>query len=98
MNQGKAETVRVTIFGEDYTIRSPMGAEYTRRCAAHVDAAINEAHVRGHVAEPHKAAILAAMQITDQLFRSRAELDEQTHIVGRRIEALREAVEETLAS
>ena len=68
-----AHTVRVTIFGEDYQIRTDLGEEYTRECARYVDDAIQEAHVGGHVAEPHKAAILAALKITDEMFRARAE-------------------------
>ncbi len=66
-------TVRVTIFGEDYQIRTDLGEEYTKECARYVDDAIQEAHVGGHVAEPHKAAILAALKITDEMFRARAE-------------------------
>ena len=66
-------TVRVTIFGEDYQIRTDLGEEYTKECAEYVDDAIQEAHVGGHVAEPHKAAILAALKITDEMFRARAE-------------------------
>jgi len=69
-----ARTVRVTIFGEDYQIRTDLGEEYTRECARYVDDGIQEAHVGGHVAEPHKAAILAALKITDELFRARAEV------------------------
>ena len=93
MSQGKQKTVRVTIFGEDYTIRSPMGPEYTRKCAEFVDEAINEAHIRGHIAEPHKAAILAAMQITDQLFRAQSELASLESTTEERLAALRDKVE-----
>ena len=36
-------TVRVTIFGEDYQIRTDLGEEYTKECAEYVDDAIQEA-------------------------------------------------------
>lgn len=97
MSQGKQETVRVTIFGDDYTIRSPMGPDYTRKCADYVDQAINEAHVRGHIAEPHKAAILAAMQITDLLFRAQSELASLESTTEERLTALREKVDLALS-
>jgi hypothetical protein len=45
-NGGDRKAVRVTIFGEDYLIRSEMGEAYTERCARYVDSAIQEAHVR----------------------------------------------------
>lgn len=92
------KAVRVTIFGEDYLIRSEMGQAYTERCARYVDSAIQEAHVRGHVSEPHKAAILAAMQITDRLFRSEAEKEELETAVGERLSELSRRIEMTLSA
>lgn len=95
MSEGK-QPVRVTIFGEEYTLRSEMDPEYTRECARHVDEAIQEAHVGSHVTEPHRAAILAALEITDRLFRVRAERDELREEVSERVGRLRREVEEAL--
>ncbi len=92
------KAVRVTIFGEDYLIRSEMGQAYTERCARYVDSAIQEAHVRGHVSEAHKAAILAAMQITDRLFRAEAEKEELETAVGERLSELSGRIEMTLSA
>ena len=88
--------VRVTIFGEEYSIRSDKGEEYTVACAQHVDDLIQEAHVRAKVPEPHKAAILAAMQITDQLFRTTAASKAQSRMVADRLAGLRARVESAL--
>ncbi|MFQ5747087.1 MAG: cell division protein ZapA [Gemmatimonadota bacterium] len=96
MTDDAKSTVRVTIFGDEYAIRSEMGEEYTLRCAQHVDEAIQEAHVGGHVAELHKAAILAAMGITDALFRCRRESERRTSEVAERLANLRARVEEVL--
>ena len=90
---GDASTVRVTIFGEDYQLRTDLGEEYTRECAAYVDDAIQEAHVGGHVTEPHKAAILAALKITDELFRARAEAAGLTETVRSRVTELADRLE-----
>ncbi|MEE8594413.1 MAG: cell division protein ZapA [Gemmatimonadota bacterium] len=95
-NGGDHKAVRVTIFGEDYLIRSEMGQAYTERCARYVDAAIQEAHVRGHVAEPHKAAILASMQITDRLFRAYADAEELQRELGDRVTEMRGRIEAVL--
>jgi cell division protein ZapA len=92
------KAVRVTIFGEDYLIRSEMGQAYTERCARYVDSAIQEAHLRGHVSEPHKAAILAAMQITDRLFRAEAEKEELETAVGERLSELSGRIEMRLSA
>ncbi len=88
--------VRVTIFGEEYALRSEMGEEYTRACAEHVDERIQSVHVAGHIAEPHKAAILAAMQITDELFQERADRVEMAGSAEKRLGDLRRRVEAAL--
>ena len=54
------------------------------------DDAIQSAHVGGHVSEPHKAAILGALQITDDLFRSQASEKALARSVVERIGALRQ--------
>ena len=88
--------VRVTIFGEEYSIRSDKGEEYTVACAQHVDDLIQEAHVRAKVPEPHKAAILAAMQITDQMFRTKAASQSQSRMLAERLAGLRARVDSAL--
>ena len=67
----RRSTVRVTIVGEEYTVRSPIDAEHTRAVAGYVDAAIRKIVASGTVVESHKAAILAAMQIAGELFEER---------------------------
>jgi len=65
-------SVRVHIFGEEYSLRTDADPEHTRAVAAYVDQAIRRVVDTGAVVESHKAAILAALQITDELFRARA--------------------------
>lgn len=87
-DDGSAEgvsSVRVEISGEDYVIRTDMDEEYTRRCAEYVDDAIQDAHLDLHVSEPRKAAILAALQITDQLFQLRERSEEDRNRISSRI-------------
>lgn len=93
MTDTSRTAVRVTIFGDEYALRSEAGADYTRACAEHVDERVQAVHVSGHVSEPHKAAILAAMQITDELFQSRSSQEGQSELVHRRISELRQKVE-----
>jgi cell division protein ZapA len=70
---GPKHSTRVTICGEDYTIRSDASPERTRALAAHVDKAIRDVMGNASVVESHKAAILAAFSIADELFREREE-------------------------
>ncbi len=75
---GARTSVRVTILGDEYTIRSDASAAHTRDVAAHVDRVIRQVMSAGTVVETHKAAILAALQITDELFRTRADARDLT--------------------
>lgn len=65
-------STRVRIVGEEYTIRSEVPPEVTRAIAEHVDAAIRRVLENPAITDPGKAAILAAMSITDELFKERA--------------------------
>ncbi len=77
--------VKVTIVGEEYTIRSDEPPEHTKAVAKYVDETIRGVLNAGAVVESHKAAILAALQITDELFKtrdSRTELGERIRSVS----------------
>lgn len=67
----KKYAVKVMIGGEEYTVRSDLPPEYTREVAAHVDQQLKKVLSQGPLVETHKAAILAALAITDELFRAR---------------------------
>lgn len=69
-------SVRVTIVGEEYPIRTERSADFTRAVAEYVDRTIRSVLDSGTVIEVQKAAILAAMKITDELFREREESGE----------------------
>ena len=72
----KKHAVKVMICDEEYTVRSELDPEYTRQVAAHVDQAIKRVLHAGPMVESHKAAILAALAITDELFESRKQQGE----------------------
>lgn len=67
----KKNVVRVTILGDEYSIRSDASPERTRAVAEHVDMVIRETMRAGNIVEAQKGAILAALSITDELFDAR---------------------------
>ncbi len=89
--------VTVRIGGEDHTIRANVEPEYTRRCARVVDERITEIRRQLGLIESHKAAILAALSITDELFQARAEFDGARDLAARRAAGLAARLEEVLA-
>ena len=68
----KRSSVKVTVLGQEITIRSEASAEHTREVASYVDKTIRQIMNSGAIIEPSRAAVLAALQITDELFRARA--------------------------
>jgi cell division protein ZapA (FtsZ GTPase activity inhibitor) len=66
-------TVAVEIAGEKHVLRSDVPPEYTRSVASHVDATIR-ALPGFQTLEPFRAATLAALSITDELFHARLEI------------------------
>lgn len=92
-DEKEIQTVPVQIFGEEYVIRTDQDEEHTRKCAAYVDEAIEDAHLRGHVSES-KAAILAAMEIADELLRLREDREVENRQMALRLRQLRRRMEE----
>lgn len=79
---GKKNVVRVTIGTEEYTLKSDRPAEYTQAVAEHVDRALKDVLATGTIVETHKAAILAALAITDELFQARRAQREMAERLG----------------
>jgi cell division protein ZapA len=68
----KKNLIRVTILNDEYAIRSDESPEHTRVVADYLDQAIRRVLDTGNVVETNRAAILAALQITGELFAARA--------------------------
>lgn len=66
-------TVTVEVGGEKHVLRSDVPPEYTRAVAAHLDAVIRELPGFRSL-EPHRAILLAALSVTDELFSAREEI------------------------
>lgn len=85
-------SVTVEIAGDKHVLRSDAPADYTHAVAAHVDATIRSLGPSSSL-EPHRTAILAALVITDELFRIREELRHLREEVDRRANLLAELLE-----
>ncbi len=83
---GAKQSVRVTVGGEELVVRSELPPEYTREVAAHLDEALRSIRTMMPALEAHKAAILAGLAVTDELFRARRSDEE----VARRLTTMTE--------
>ena len=66
----ESESVTVKIFGSEYTLKGGADSEYVEKVASFVDARMNEVARGSSVASTAKVAILAAVNIADELFRA----------------------------
>jgi len=68
-----SDAVKVTIGGQELLVSSEHPAEYTRRVAAHYDAALSSIRSALPTVDAHRAAILAGLAVTDELFQAQAQ-------------------------
>ena len=88
--------VTVRIGGEDHTIRANVEPEYTRKCAEWVDSRISEIRSQLGLIESHKAAILAALSITDEMFQAQAQAEDNQDSSAKKAESLLSRLESAL--
>jgi cell division protein ZapA len=76
----KKQSVKVNIFGEDYPIKGDADTDYIREVASYVDQKMKEVSERLSNKLPLRVAVLAAMSITDELFKERG--DKEKTLLG----------------
>jgi cell division protein ZapA len=89
----KKNSVRVRILGEEYTVRTDASPDRARAIAQYFDRAVRQILTTGHVPETHRAAILAGLQITGELFEARDAADELTASLRSLTHEIREVVD-----
>lgn len=68
-------TIKVTIHGQEYPIRGHGDEDYIRRVAQYVDERMAQIEERTSINTPVRLAILAALNIADELFALQKEKD-----------------------
>lgn len=77
----KKHAVKVQILNEEYAIRSDTPPEHTKAVAQYLDSAIRKIMASGAVVESNRATVLAALQITAELFDARQAVTNQTQSI-----------------
>ena len=88
--------VRVQIFGTTYTIRGEAELAYVQRVAAYVDAKMRDINEKLPMASVAKVAVLASLNLADELFREREERNRLSEAVAQRADRLSSALESCL--
>ena len=71
----------VTIFGSEYRIKGPDDPNYARRVAAEVDRRLREISERQRINSPLRVAVLALLNLADELERERHQVEHATSAV-----------------
>jgi len=69
--QNKA--IKVSIYGSEYLIRAGEDSAHIEQLAQYVDEKMREVNQDGALKSPLKVAILAALNIADEYYKSREE-------------------------
>lgn len=88
--------VSVQIHGQRYPIRSSLDQEYVTRLAAYVDERIRLAGESSPSGDSLRLAVLAALNIADELFRSRDVNRSRDGQLAQRAEELERLVDRVL--
>jgi cell division protein ZapA len=88
--------VHIQIFGTTYTIRGEADQEYIQRVAAYVDQKMREINDKLPVASLGKVAVLASLNLADELFQERAERKRLEESVTERADRLSNALDACL--
>ena len=89
--------VQISIFGQEYSVRAPADPDYIKKIGEYLDGKMREVQAGFSTTQSStRIAILAAMNITDELFSARQNLDSDQTDVDQKISSLIELIEESL--
>ena len=91
------KVVQVEVHGQKYPIRTLLEPQYVEELAAFVEERMRLAAKVSPSSDIVGLAILAALNITDEFFRSRNELTGNSGTLAARTEALEKIVDQALA-
>ncbi len=90
-----SKVVHVEIHGQRYAVRSDLDAQYIAELAGYLDEKMRGAARELASADPLRIAVIAALNITDELYRARADsrgIEGRLHARAEAIERLVDAV------
>ena len=88
---------RVSIFGHEYTVKAPTDSTYIKNIAEYVDTKMREVQEgMPDVQSTERIAILAAMNISDELFTNNKDRENFSSEMESKVQSLIEIIDENL--
>ena len=94
---GEPKIVHVEVHGQSYPIRTELDAQYVEDLANFVEARMAMAAKSSPSSDAVGLAILTALNITDEFFRTRSALKASSGSLTARAEAIEKIVDQALA-
>ena len=92
----KPNLVHVEIYGQGYSLNAGADPGYVQKLAAHVDEKMREVGRSTAAVDSLKVAVLAALNIADEVFRARAGQDGTRDDAEKRVHAMVQELEAVL--
>ncbi len=93
------ESVRVVIFGSEYSIKSDTDVTTTKEIAGYVNSKMTDIHQSSSFRDHMKIAVLSALNITGELFETKEKCNQQEQTISElnnRIEQLSQQITKAL--
>ena len=89
--------IKITIFGQEYSVKAPADPTYIKKIAEYVDIKMREVQSGfSSTQSSNRIAILSAMNITDELFNSKKKGDSNSNEVEEKVISLIELIDESV--
>tara|TARA_B100000700_G_C14435717_1_gene574739 strand:+ start:247 stop:537 length:291 start_codon:yes stop_codon:yes gene_type:complete len=89
--------VKISIFGQEYSVKAPADPDYIKKIAQYLDEKMREVQSGFTTTQSStRIAILAGMNITDELFNSRQSGDTEDSDIEEKISSLIELIDESI--
>ena len=89
--------IKITIFGQEYSVKAPADPTYIKKIAEYVDIKMREVQSGfSSTQSSNRIAILSAMNITDELFNAKKKSDSNSNEVEEKVTSLIELIDESV--
>ena len=93
----ESNQVQISIFGQEYSVKAPADPDYIKKIAEYLDDKMREVQSDFSTTQSStRIAILAGMNITDELFTARKSDESDSTEVEEKISSLIELIDDTL--
>ena len=97
MAEKDGNQIKITIFGQEYSVKAPADPTYIKKIAEYVDIKMREIQSGfSSTQSSNRIAILSAMNITDELFNAKKQVDSDSNEVEEKITSLIELIDESV--